>query len=44
TPSVLVELGFMINPEEFEWITDEASQQELARTFAEGVEAWISQQ
>ncbi|MEM9948555.1 MAG: N-acetylmuramoyl-L-alanine amidase [Cyanobacteria bacterium P01_D01_bin.36] len=44
TPSVLVELGFMINPEEFEWITDGDSQQELARTFAEGVEAWISQQ
>ena len=44
TPSVLLELGFMINPEEFEWITDEASQQELAITLAEGVEAWLAQQ
>ena len=35
TPSVLLELGFMINP---------ASQQELARTLAEGVEAWIAEQ
>ncbi len=44
TPSVLLELGFMINPEEFEWITDEASQRELARTLAEGVEAWLVSQ
>ncbi len=43
-PSVLLELGFMINPEEFEWITDEASQQALARTLAEGVEAWLQAQ
>jgi N-acetylmuramoyl-L-alanine amidase len=40
---VLVEFGFMINPEEFEWIVDEAAQQQLARTFAEGVEAWVKQ-
>jgi len=43
-PSVLLELGFMINPEEFEWITDEASQQALARTLAEGIEAWLQAQ
>ncbi|MEO1621029.1 MAG: N-acetylmuramoyl-L-alanine amidase [Cyanobacteria bacterium J06632_3] len=43
TPSVLLELGFMINPEEFEWIVDEASQQELARTLADAVEAWLEQ-
>lgn len=42
-PTVLVEFGFMINPEEFEWIVDEASQKQLARTFAEGVEAWAKQ-
>lgn len=42
-PAVLVELGFMINPEEFEWIVDEAAQQQLARTLAEGVEAWAKQ-
>jgi len=44
TPAVLLELGFMINPEEFEWITDDASQRELARTLAEGVEAWVAAQ
>ncbi|MEL7511730.1 MAG: N-acetylmuramoyl-L-alanine amidase [Cyanobacteria bacterium J06554_3] len=44
TPSVLLELGFMINPEEFEWITDENAQRELARTLAEGVEVWLQRQ
>lgn len=44
TLSVLLELGFMINPEEFEWITNEASQRELARILAEGVEAWLAQE
>ena len=43
-PSVLLELGFMINPEEFEWITDEESQRELAKTLAEGVETWLEGQ
>ena len=44
TPAVLLELGFMINPEEFEWITDESSQRELAETLADGIEAWVSSQ
>ncbi len=44
TPSVLLELGFMINPTEFEWITDENSQKELARTLAEGLQAWFQGQ
>ena len=43
-PSVLLELGFMINPEEFEWITDEPSQQVLAETLADGIETWIEAQ
>lgn len=43
TLAVLLELGFMINPEEFEWITDENAQRDLARTLAEGVEAWLAQ-
>ena len=43
-PSVLLELGFMINPEEFEWITDEKSQQKLAKTLAQGVEQWLEGQ
>ncbi len=42
-PAILVEFGFMINPEEFEWIVDENAQKQLARTFAEGVEAWARQ-
>jgi N-acetylmuramoyl-L-alanine amidase len=43
-PSVLLELGFMINPNEFEWIVDPASQQALAMTLADGISAWITQQ
>ena len=44
TPSVLLELGFMINPEEFEWITNENEQKKLARTLAAGVEEWLQGQ
>lgn len=40
-PAVLLELGFMINPEEFEWITDPQAQQELAAALADGIEGWI---
>lgn len=43
TPTVLLELGFMINPEEFEWITNPESQQELAGAIAEGVNQWLYQ-
>lgn len=42
-PSVLLELGFMINPEEFEWVTDPQEQRKLAETLAEGVELWVRQ-
>ncbi|HEY9735568.1 MAG TPA: N-acetylmuramoyl-L-alanine amidase, partial [Trichocoleus sp.] len=42
-PSVLLELGFMINPVEFEWIVDPQAQQELAEALADGVTAWVSQ-
>ena len=41
-PSVLLELGFMINPEEFEWITDPVEQQKLAQTLAEGIKEWFA--
>lgn len=41
-PSVLLELGFMINPYEFEWITDKEEQQKLARTLAKGIEEWFA--
>ena len=41
-PAILLELGFMINPEEFEWITNEQEQQKLAETLAEGIKEWFS--
>ncbi|MGB5711575.1 MAG: N-acetylmuramoyl-L-alanine amidase [Waterburya sp.] len=41
-PSILLELGFMINPEEFEWITDEREQQKLAETLATGIKEWFT--
>jgi N-acetylmuramoyl-L-alanine amidase len=40
-PSVLLELGFMINPEEFEWITNPKEQPKLARAIADGITAWF---
>jgi N-acetylmuramoyl-L-alanine amidase len=40
-PSVLIELGFMINPNEFEWITNPQAQQQLSKALAEGVILWI---
>nr|WP_290226529.1 N-acetylmuramoyl-L-alanine amidase [Trichocoleus desertorum] len=40
-PSVLLELGFMINPEEFEWIVDPKAQQKLAEAIAAGITEWV---
>ena len=40
-PSVLIELGYMINPEEYTWITDPVQQNKLADTLADGIEAWL---
>ena len=42
-PAVLLELGFMINPHEFEWITDPGSQEKLADALANGISAWLAQ-
>ncbi|MCG9893388.1 MAG: N-acetylmuramoyl-L-alanine amidase [Thermosynechococcaceae cyanobacterium MS004] len=42
-PSVLLELGFMINPQEFEWITNPQAQRRLAATLADGITAWFHQ-
>jgi N-acetylmuramoyl-L-alanine amidase len=42
-PSILLELGFMINPIEFEWITNPQAQQQLAKTLADGVALWLQQ-
>jgi N-acetylmuramoyl-L-alanine amidase len=40
-PSVLLELGFMINPWEFEWITNPQEQKQLARAIAQGIQEWF---
>jgi N-acetylmuramoyl-L-alanine amidase len=40
-PAILLELGFMINPEEFEWIADEQEQEKLAETLAQGIKEWF---
>ncbi len=41
-PAVLLELGFMTHPREFAWIIDPKSQQQLAKTLAEGIAEWLS--
>ena len=41
SPSVLIELGYMINPEEYTWITDPVQQNKLVDTLADGIEAWL---
>ncbi len=40
-PAVLLELGFMINPEEFQWIVNPQEQQKLALTLADGIVEWV---
>ncbi|MGK7873830.1 MAG: N-acetylmuramoyl-L-alanine amidase [Xenococcaceae cyanobacterium] len=40
-PSLLLELGFMINPEEFEWITNPREQERLAKAIADGITEWF---
>ncbi|MGB3614606.1 MAG: N-acetylmuramoyl-L-alanine amidase [Elainellaceae cyanobacterium] len=40
-PSVLLELGFMINPDEFEWIVDPVAQTALVEALADGIEQWL---
>jgi N-acetylmuramoyl-L-alanine amidase len=40
TPAVLLELGFMINPDEFDWIVNRKAQVALARSLADGIQAW----
>jgi len=42
-PTALLELGFMINPDEFEWIVNSQSQRQLARAIADGITAWLRQ-
>lgn len=40
-PAVLLELGFMISPQEFEWITNAQAQEKLVNVLAEGITAWL---
>jgi len=41
SPSLLLELGFMSNPQEFEWVTNPKKQKKLARTLADGIVKWL---
>ncbi len=41
-PSVLLELGFMINPTEFEWIVNPQEQKKLASAIAQGITEWFA--
>lgn len=40
-PSVLLELGFMINPDEFDWIRHPQEQEKLAQKLADGIVEWF---
>ncbi|MFB2833833.1 N-acetylmuramoyl-L-alanine amidase [Floridanema evergladense] len=42
-PSVLLELGFMSNPFEFEWVTNPQEQSKLAAILADGITEWFKQ-
>ncbi|MBD2437883.1 N-acetylmuramoyl-L-alanine amidase [Nostoc sp. FACHB-110] len=41
-PSVLLELGFMSNPSEFELVTNPQEQQKTAKVLADGIVEWFS--
>jgi len=40
-PSVLLELGFMSNPDEFEWVVNPEEQKKLANAIAQGITEWF---
>ena len=40
--TVLLELGFMINPDEFEWVVKSQEQKRLVKTLASGITEWLS--
>ncbi|MGA7933507.1 MAG: N-acetylmuramoyl-L-alanine amidase [Kovacikia sp.] len=40
-PAVLMELGFMINPNEYEWIVNPTEQKKLAGAIADGITEWL---
>lgn len=41
TPSILLETGFVPNPQEFEWLTDDDEQTLLAKSIAEAITAYF---
>ncbi len=41
TLAVLLEFGFAINPDEYDWIVDPDAQQALAETVADSLEIWM---
>ena len=41
SPAALLELGFMTNPTEFEWVTDPQAQKQLADALANGIQQWL---
>ncbi|NJN62141.1 MAG: N-acetylmuramoyl-L-alanine amidase [Coleofasciculaceae cyanobacterium RL_1_1] len=41
TLAVLLEFGFAINPDEYDWIVDPGAQQDLAETLAASLEIWM---
>ncbi|MBW4509260.1 MAG: N-acetylmuramoyl-L-alanine amidase [Scytonematopsis contorta HA4267-MV1] len=43
-PSVLLELGFMSNPQEFEWVENPQEQKKLAVALADGIVEWFKSQ
>ncbi len=43
-PAVLLELGFMSNPSEFEWVTNPQEQPKLAQAIADGITQWFASQ
>ncbi len=43
-PTILLELGFMINPNEFEWVTNPTEQKRLATAIANGITEWLTSQ
>jgi N-acetylmuramoyl-L-alanine amidase len=40
-PSVLLELGFMIHPEEFAWIINPQEQEKLAQSLSTAIAQWF---
>lgn len=42
-PSMLIECGFVPNPVEFEWLTDDAAQQKLMKTIAQAIVNYFSE-